>query len=186
MDDAYEAVQDDRHADVPLIHKVETIRLPMRLVTEAEYAEAKAARDQAAAQIAKDPKAADRAYRRMKWYEVTVRRFEKQKTDPKPTFETELHVLRIADAAVCTNPFELFTDYGIRIKARNKAVQTLVVQQVGRGDYLPTEKAVRGGHYSAVVHSSLVGPEGGQILVDRTVELINSMWAESEQGAAEK
>ena len=85
-------------------------------------AEAKAARDQAAAQIAKDPKAADHAFRRMKWYDVTVRRFEQQQNDPKPTLEMELHVLRIADAAICTNPFELFTDYGIRIKARSKAV----------------------------------------------------------------
>jgi hypothetical protein len=47
---------------------------------------------------------------------------------------------------------------------------------VGTGTYLPTERAVRGGHYSATVHSNLVGPEGGQVLVDRTVELIESMW----------
>ena len=45
----------------------------------------------------------------------------------------------------------------------------------GPGTYLPTRKAIRGGHYSAVVHSSLVGAEGGQILVDRTVSLINSI-----------
>jgi hypothetical protein len=180
VDDAYEVVKDDRHADIPLIHKVDTIQLPMRLVTEAEYNEAKTAFDQAAAQIERDPKAADRAYRRMKWYEVTVNRFERQKTDPSPTLEMELHAVRIGDAVVCTNQFELFTDYGIRIKARSKAVQTFVIQLVGPGTYLPTEKAVRGGHYSAIVHSSLVGPEGGQVLVDRTVELIDSMWKESE------
>ena len=177
VDEAYEAVKDDRHGDVPLVHKVETIRLPMRLVTEPEYAEAKAAVDQAKAQIEKDPKAADRAFRRMKWYEVTVERFERQKTEPKPTYETELHVLRIGDAAVCTNSFELFTEFGIRIKARSKAVETFVIQLVGPGTYLPTERAVRGGHYSAIVHSSLVGPEGGQVLVDRTVELIDAMWS---------
>ncbi|MGB2820340.1 MAG: hypothetical protein WBF17_05125, partial [Phycisphaerae bacterium] len=62
------------------------------------------------------------------------------------------------------------------IKARSKAVQTFVVQLVGPGTYLPTERAVRGGHYSAIVHSSLVGPEGGQVLVDRTVELVDSLW----------
>jgi hypothetical protein len=80
---------------------------------------------------------------------------------------------------VCTNPFELFTDYGIRIQARSKAVQTFVVQLAGAGGgwYLPTEKAVRGGGYGAIVHSALVGPEGGQMLVDRTVELIDSLWA---------
>lgn len=180
VDEAYQAVMKDRHADVPLIHKVETIRLPMRLVTEAEYAEAKAACEQATAQMAKNPKAAEQVYRRMKWYEVTVERFEKQKTDPKPTYEMEVHVLRIGDAVVCTSPFELFTDYGVRVKARSKAVQTFMVQLVGAsGGYLPTERAVRGGHYSAIVHSNLVGPEGGQILVDRTVELIDSMWPRS-------
>lgn len=44
----------------------------MRLVTESEYAEAKAAVEQATSQIKKDPKATDHAYRRLKWYEVTL------------------------------------------------------------------------------------------------------------------
>ena len=178
VDDAYEAVRNDRHADVALVHRVETLQLPMRRVAEAEYAEAKAAVEEAAAQIKQNPEAAAQQYRRMKWYEMTVKRFDRQRTDPSPTYEMELHVLRIGDAAVCTNPFELFTDYGIRMKARSRAVQTFVVQLVGAGSYLPTEKAVRGGHYSAVVHSSLVGPAGGSVLVNRTVEIINSLWEE--------
>ena len=179
VEDAYETVKNDRHADVPLMHKVEMIRLPMRLVTEAEYTEAKAEVKSAADQIERDPEAAARAYRRMKWYETTVKRFDRQKADPRPTYEMELHVVRIGDVAICTNSFELFTDYGIRMKARSKAIQTFVVQLVGPGTYLPTEKAIRAGHYSAVVHSSLVGPEGGDVLVDRTVNVINSLWTES-------
>jgi hypothetical protein len=181
VDDAYETVKNDRHTGLPLIHKVEIIRLPMRLVTESEYAEAKEAVEKAAAQIEQNSTAAMREYRRMKWYGVTVNRFEKQMIKPKPMYDMELHVLRIGDVAVCTNSFELFTDYGIRMKARSKAVQTFVVQLVGPGTYLPTEKAVRGGHYSAVVHSSLVGPEGGSILVDKTVKIINSLWAGSDE-----
>jgi hypothetical protein len=148
----------------------------MRQVTEAEYNEARGEVDRAAEQIAADAKAADRLYRRMKWYEVTVDRYHQQQTDPKPLFETELHVVRIGDSVICTNPFELFTEFGIRIKARSKATQTFVIQLVGPGSYLPTAHAVRGGHYSAVVHSTLVGPEGGQVLVDRTVEVINEMF----------
>jgi len=177
--DAYETVKDDRHADVPLIHRVETLSLPMRLVTETEYDEAKKAVRMAADQIEQNPEAAVREHRRMKWYETTVKRFDRQKTDLKPTYEMELHVVRIGDVAICTNPFELFTDYGIRLKARSKAVQTFVVQLVGPGTYLPTDKAIRGGHYSAIVHSSLVGPEGGNVLVDRTVDIIDSLWTES-------
>jgi hypothetical protein len=179
VEDTYEVVKNDRHSNVPLIHKVEKIQLPMRFVTEAEYAEAKEAVEKAAVRINQNPESATREYRRMKWYETTVNRYERQKTDPKPMYEMELHVLRLGDAAICTNSFELFTDYGIRMKARSKAVQTFIVQLAGPGTYLPTEKAVRGGHYSAVVHSSLAGPEGGNVLVEKTVNIINSLWTES-------
>jgi hypothetical protein len=178
VDNAYEVVKNDRHSDVPVVHEVEVVKLPKRLVTEAEYAEAKAGVDAALAKIEKDPKAADREHRRMKWYQATVDRFEEAKTEPNPILEMELHVVRIGGAVICTNQFELFTDFGIRMKGRSKAEQTFVVQLVGPGTYLPTARAVKGGHYSAIVHSSHVGPEGGQVLVDKTVELIDSAWSD--------
>jgi len=55
---------------------------------------------------------------------------------------------------------------------------TLLVLELtgGWGGYLPTPRAVAGGGYGAVVQSGRVGPEGGQVLVDRTVELINGFW----------
>ena len=179
VEEAYDTVKNDRHADVPLAHKVETLALPMRVVTEAEYAEAKAVRDKNAAAIAADPKAADHLYMQMQWYGNAAERFEKQRTDPQPKLESEIHVLRLGDVVLCTNQFEFFTDYGIRIQARSKALQTLVIQLAGPGTYLPTKKAVRGGGYSAIIESNLIGPEGGQILVDRTVELINGLWSNS-------
>ena len=67
-------------------------------------------------------------------------------------------------------------DYGIRIKARGKAVQTFVVQLAGQASYLPTKRSIAGGAYGAVPESTLVGPEGGRELVDRTVELIEGIW----------
>ena len=176
VNEAYDAVKNDRYKDVPLIHKTEKLTLPMRLVTEAEFAEAKAESGKLASRIAADPKLKDEIERRMKWYTATLDRFEKQKSDPNPVYETEIHVIRLGDVAICPNQFELFTDYSLRIQARSKAIQTIIIQCAGPGTYLPTEKAVRGGGYSAVVQSSTVGPEGGQILVDRTLELIDSMW----------
>ncbi|HWQ92159.1 MAG TPA: hypothetical protein VN673_10840 [Clostridia bacterium] len=176
VEEAYETVGQDRYADVPLIHKVDTLALPMRLVTEEEYAFSKGERDKYAAQIAADPKSADDVLTRMTWNKYVVDRFDRQKTDPHPKHEVELHVLRLGDVAICTSEFELFTDYGIRIQARSKALQTFVVQLVGGGSYLPTEKATQGGGYSAVIQSNDVGPEGGQILVDRTVTLINGLF----------
>jgi hypothetical protein len=181
VEEAYETVREDRYSDVQLIHKVETLSLPMRLVTEGEYVFSKAERDKFSAQIAADSSAANEVLAHMTWNRDVVERFEKQRIDPNPKLEAEIHVLRIGEAVICTNQFELFTDYGIRIQARSKALQTFVIQlTAGTGtagaSYLPTEKAVRGGGYSAVIQSDLVTPEGGKILVDRTVELINSLW----------
>lgn len=181
VNEAYDAVKEEAQSSVEFVHTVETMTLPMRIVTEAEYLDAKQFVKESEAKIASDPKTADQLFRKMKWNAATVQRFENQKKDPNPKYNMELHVLRLGDIAICTNEFELFSDYGIRIQARSKALQTFVIQLVGSkawGAYLPTEKAVKGGGYSAVVHSSLVGPEGGQMIVDRSVELINSLWPE--------
>jgi hypothetical protein len=179
VEEAYETVKNDRRTEVQFVHKVETLSLPMAWVTEKEYAFAKAERDRYSAQMAANPKAADQVLAHVTWSDDVVKRFEKQKTDPHPQTEVEVHALRLGDVAICSNPFELFTDYGIRIQARSKALQTFVVQLAGDGPYLPTEKAVKGGGYSAIVQSISTGPEGGQLLVDRTVEWINSLWSET-------
>jgi len=94
----------------------------------------------------------------------------------------EIHVIRLGDIAIATNPFELFLDYGMRIKARSKALQTFVVQLAcGCSGYLPTAKAVAGGGYGGEAASNNVGPEGGKILVNQTIELINKMWYDDEK-----
>ncbi len=91
------------------------------------------------------------------------------------TVAVELHVLRLGDVAIATNPFELFLDYGIQIKGRSKAVLTFLSQLTcGHHGYLPTRRAVAGGDYSAVNHT--VGPRGGRMLVDESVQAINSLW----------
>ena len=63
--------------------------------------------------------------------------------------------------AIATNTFELFTDYGVQMKARSPALQTFVIQLTGSGGYLPTVRP-RGGS-CGVIQSSRVGPEGGQV-----------------------
>jgi len=170
VDGVYDVVKGDVRTDVVLKHHVEDLQLPMRMVTEEEYARAKAAVES----LSGDP----RQKRRMAWHQATVDRYENR--EDRRFHDAEVHVVRLGDVAVATNPFELFTDYAVRIKARSKAVQTLVIQLAGSGTYLPSERAVRGGGYSAVVESSRVGPEGGQVLVDRTVEMIGDLWDESQ------
>ena len=177
-EDTYEVVKNDKHSDVAFSHKVETLKLPQRIITAAEYLDSKKVQEDCAAQIELDPKKAPLLTAKMTWFGDVLKRYKKQQGDPNPVYETEIHVLRIGDAAICTNQFELFTDYGIRMQARSKAVQTFVIQLTGPGTYLPSAKAITGGGYSAVCQSNIVGAEGGQILVDRTVEIMNGLWPE--------
>lgn len=92
---------------------------------------------------------------------------------------TLVHVLRLGDVAIAANEFELFTDYGVQIKARSPAVQIFVIQLTGSAGYLPSQRDMRGGGYSAVVQSSRVSPAGGQVLVDQAVEAIRELWKDS-------
>jgi hypothetical protein len=56
-------------------------------------------------------------------------------------------------------------------------LQTFVIQLTTPWcGYLPTQKAVAGGGYSAVSESGFIGPDGGQVLVDRTVEMVNPLF----------
>ncbi len=167
-EEAYAGARQEIHSDVPLVHTVKTIELPRREVTEEEAANA---RKQVEA-LSKDPA----AKRRMLWFQRTVDRYEQQQEGTVEPYTMELHVLRLGDVAIATNRFELFTEYGIRIKARSPALQTFVIQLAGPGSYLPTRQAVAGGGYSAVVESSVIGAEGGDVLVDQTVEAINALW----------
>lgn len=169
-DEAYEGARKEQNANVPLVHKVATIKLPVRTVTDAEVAEARSKIET----LSKDPL----NRRSVVWHQEVVDRYERQKSGPVDPFAMELHVIRLGDIAIATNVFELFTEYGIQIKARSRALQTFIIQLAGPGSYLPTERAARGGGYSAIVESNLVGPEGGQVLADQTVDLINSLWPE--------
>lgn len=169
IEEAYEVAQKEIHTAPLFVHKVEQIALPIRKVSDAELADAKAKIEELSAN------SFNRS--RINWHKNVIDQYQNQMTNPY--CDKELHVIRLGDIAICTNPFELFTDYGIRIKARSKALQTFVIQLTGQGGYVPTDKAIRGGGYSAIVQSNPIGPEGGQILVEKTVESINALWVES-------
>ena len=115
-------------------------------------------------------------YWRMSRASRVLDRFELQKT--QPTVPVEVHVIRLGEMAIATNPFELYLDFGIRIKTRSKAVQTFVVQLAGSGSYVPTPRSVVGGAYGAIPESTEVGPEGGRELVEETLKLLDTLWVE--------
>jgi len=172
----------DVRTEVRLVHLVRQIDLPARIITDAEYATAKKVCD--AIDAKKERQGSDAWVRRL--YGGVCERYLVQQKG-KPVYPLEMHVLRLGDVAIATNPFELYVDYGVQIEARSQAEQTILIQLASPLDkayYLPTERAVAGGmlneqpftNYSATAITNLVGPEGGQVLVDRTVEAIARLW----------
>jgi len=173
VDYAYKAVKNEARTEVPFAHRVEDLKLPGRKVTPAEAEAARAI----VAPLEKKP--ADQRtstdISRLRWHGEVLERYERP--DDFAVYPMELHVLRLGDVAIASNAFELYLDYGVQMRARSRALQTFVVQLAcGCGGYLPTERAVAGGGYSAIPESGRVGPEGGRVLVDRTVELMNGLW----------
>ena len=112
-------------------------------------------------------------FRKYRWFQRCVERAKNKKNS---SVQIEVHVVRVGDIVFVTNPFELFLDYGIRIKAQSKAIQSFIVQLAGGGTYLPTERAVKGKSYGAIGPSCLVGPEGGKQLVEKTLEIIHNLF----------
>lgn len=100
------------------------------------------------------------------------------KCPPEPV-PARVHVLRLGPLAIATNPFELFLDYSLRLKARSPAGQTLLVQLAdGCGWYLPSERAVQAGSYGAAPVVCPVGPEGGQELVEATLQMLGEVFSD--------
>lgn len=171
-------------------HRFEVVGLPRRIAPEDDLNEIMAAGQEASAklqsamdQLEKNPQLSeDEEWRestsRLWWSsQVSQRTEDRLKVQrSEPTFPTELHAIRIGDAAMAMNPFELYLDYGLQIKTRVEPVQTFLVQLAGPGSYIPTERSIKGGAYGSKPSSTNVGPEGGRELVNWTIDSINALW----------
>jgi len=171
--DVYEEGLEEPQADVEFTHVVRNYELPLRRVTLEDAAKAR--------QVIKtymQEKDGDLDYNdaaKLQIHLGTLRRLKLQ--DTKDVHNTEVHIIRMGNVAFATNPFELFLDYGNKIKARSPAEQTFLVQLANGADgYLPTAKAERGGHYSAFVSSGNVGHAGGEQLVRQTLNDIKKLF----------
>ena len=93
-------------------------------------------------------------------------------------FAFPIFVFRVGKAVFATNPFELYVDYSLRMKARCKAKQAFIIQlsSNSKGGYLPTQIAVDGGSYGSKPVSTTVGPEGGDELVEKTLVAMDSLF----------
>lgn len=172
--DVYEQAVKNMTSEPVFFHKKLIIDLPIRKVTMTEYEKARKVIEEYIRQQDKDCFDYNDSARMHVWG-GTILRYEYQRKNY--FYSPEIHIIRFGDMAFATNPFELFLDYGNRIKARSKAVQTFIIQLACETyGYLPTEKAEKGGHYSAYISSGIAGSEAGKILVDKTLDEINSLF----------
>lgn len=161
-------------SDTKLVHETIHLNVPLRRVTIQDRDEAM----KAIVAFGESKRGQTLSFKdsaMMHIHAGTLARYElQQKMD---TIENEIHVLRLGDIAFATNPYELFLDYGNKIRARSPARQTFLIQLCCGGlGYLPTEKAEKGSHYSAYVSSGVTGHEGGDLLVRTTLTKLRNMW----------
>lgn len=176
-----------------LRHQSEMVALTRRVISEKDVEMTKKTAEEseelyknALAELESNPelinnedflKKASRAFYNVRRNFLVKERFAIQKTE-KP-YLAEMHAIRLGDTAIATNPFELYLDFGVQIRARSIPVQVFLVQLAGPGSYVPTERSVRGGAYGAVPSSTNIGPEGGRDLVTWTVNSINAFWPQN-------
>ena len=178
LDDVTEYVTETK-----FIHKNVTVEMPLRRVTVAEYNSALRTIKEFFDNLEGDVSYEDNAH--MQIYSGIVARYQLQQT--MDLYPIEVHIARLGDIALATNPYELFLNYGNQIRARSLAKQTFLCQLAcGSYGYLPTEKAEGGSHYSAFVGSGTAGHVGGEMLVRKTLTEINALFgSESEPGDGE-
>lgn len=183
IDEVLPLLEKDIRDEIEFGHKVIHLDLVERTATEEDLATAK---EEVANWQAKldelegaDPASFEYsvAHRRLSFNQRVINMYNDQQ-EGKNTIPVELHALRIGDVAMCSNRFEYYLDFGERIKARSKSLQTFVVQLAGEGTYLPPERSLKGGSYGAYIACTPIGPEGGQIVVEESVAKINEMFEE--------
>jgi len=173
--DAYDDGLDAPQTDIKFEHEVIPMELPLRRATLAEAIDAeKQIRDYLRNKEG-DVDFNDAA--KLQPYMGVLKRIKVQET--VDTLTEEIHVVRMGSVAFASSPFELYLDYANQIKARMNCEQAFLIQLAnGCEGYLPTEKGEKHGHYSGFIASGVVGHEGGDLLVRRTLKEINKLFGD--------
>ena len=92
--------------------------------------------------------------------------------------KVNVNVLRIGDAAICTNPAEFFVEFGLMIKENSPATVTLISELTdGYAGYVPTELAFEhGGYCTLPARTSKLDKCAGGIIVDTTRRLFGEVF----------
>jgi hypothetical protein len=179
--DTYSWAKKDKICEAKLTHTVENMKLNAWKITEEQYKSAKEEYEfyrkhpwQETDDPEEDFKTNTKHSTVLARYEAIIDRFEQD----RDFFEPEIHVIGLGDIAFVSNPFELYISFQHRIQARSPFVQTFMVQLAAVTDgngYLCTKPAAYNMGYSANIYSCSVSPEGGDTLVEKTLDSLNKI-----------
>lgn len=95
--------------------------------------------------------------------------------------DVRMNVLRVGDAVICTNPAELYVEFGLQIKKGSPARVTLISELTdGYVGYVATREAISHGGYSAMPFFGCKLDEGaGDTMVQATKQLLTQVCLDS-------
>jgi neutral ceramidase len=156
--------------------KTKTIRIPMRMPEADGLAEARKLLDEQP----EPPWNEDHSRIEFSWILAAEKVDLAQQIERDPLYDYEIQVFRIGDVAILGLPGEPFSEGALAIKAQSPTRWTHVVHDVSHYvGYLPTAEACeRGGHELTAGNWSRLVPEGLDIVVKESVELLNEVFAD--------
>ena len=182
--DIYSWAKKDIQTRVTVKHRMETVALSRRMITEQEAAWCRETLEKMRDAMPTGGTPAELSYAQSRYKsmmgrnERALERYAVQQEEP--TIPMRLHAVRIGEIAFATNRFELYMDFMHRIQARSPFIQTFVVQLAGEegGSYVATERGRADKGYSASLFCNQISPEGGQELVEHTIRLLGELKAD--------
>jgi len=109
-------------------------------------------------------------------YGQLVMEFRAAELKERATFQFVVTALRLGEVALVGLPGEIFVEFGLDIKRRSPFKHTYIASYSnGHAGYIATRRAFIGGSYEAWHGSARVGREGGYLMVDKAVELLEEL-----------
>ena len=101
----------------------------------------------------------------------------------QPEEAVEVQVMRLGDCALVGLPGEIFTEFGLQIKAESPFKETFVIELAnGWHGYVPTREAFEhGGYETRLGYTSRLAPEAGEGMVQAALEQLNRLKSQTEE-----
>jgi hypothetical protein len=159
------------HSHIPLRHTYEDLQVKVRLPEPKQLADAQ--------KVMERIKAGEKIMGQKLIFAFGTIELQKQ-FGQQPIDTMPIHVLRIGDVALVTQPCELYCQFGLDIKRRSPAPLTAVVGLAdGYCGYCPTIAAILGGGYSGQPISwTRLEPYAGYHMVEAAGPMMTRLWRE--------